>query len=111
MEMTTVKSSNIHSIGYEDGTLKVRFHSDAEYEYTDVSKSDHADFIDAESKGRWLNAFVAQRSGVTQTKKPPSKPKTPPVTKQSNDAAKFAGSLMRSQMKEPGRTTFRLPNR
>ncbi len=113
MEMTVVKSSNIHSVGYENGTLKVRFHSGSEYEYADVSKADHDGLMDAESKGRWLSAFVAARSGATQTKKPEPKParkEVQTVKAETVDGPAFAGRVMRSQIsRTPRASVFQLP--
>ena len=112
MLIQSVKSSNIDAIGYEDGTLKVRFRNGGEYEYPDTSEADHADFMESASKGKWLNAFVAARSGVTQTKKPEAAPmkKEAPTVKASSSAAEFAGGVMRAQMSRTSRVaTFRVP--
>lgn len=115
MLMQKVKSSNIDSIGYEDGTLKVRFRNGGEYEYPDTFEAEHADFMESASKGKWLNAFVAARSGVTQTKKPeaaPMKKEAPTVKASSTSAAEFAGGVMRAQISRvTRRASFRTLNR
>jgi hypothetical protein len=114
MQMQPVRSSNIAAVGYENGTLAVRFHNGSEYEYPGTSESDHADFLGSESKGRWLNQFVALRSGVTRTKtsnvQPVKKEANAVKAEQSNSSAAFAGGVMRSQISRTTRTaTFRVP--
>ena len=54
MEMIAVKSSNVHSIGYENGTLYVRFLTGALYEYYDVPGAEYDAFLNAPSKGRFV---------------------------------------------------------
>ena len=114
MLMQAVKSFNIDSIGYEDGTLKVRFRNGGEYEYPDTSEAEHADLMESASKGKWLNAFVAARSGVMQTRKPEALParKEAPVVKAPSSAAEFAGGVMRAQISRvTRRASFRSLNR
>ncbi len=60
MEMVPVESSNIAAIGYDAGTLRVRFKDGAEYEYEGVTEAAHAALMAAPSKGRWLKEY---RSG------------------------------------------------
>jgi hypothetical protein len=112
MQMIPVKSSNIHSIGYEDGKLKVQFRNGSEYEYLGVTEAEHAEFMDAESKGRWLNQFIAQRAGIVRTKTPEARPvKADQSVKAESkpSQASFAGGVMRSQLNRTSRTvTFRV---
>lgn len=63
MEMMPVESSNIQAIGFDSGSLRVRFRDGSEYDYADVTQGQHAAFLDAPSKGKWLNEFVIGRSG------------------------------------------------
>jgi hypothetical protein len=53
MEMHKVKSSNIESIGYDEGThrMRVKFSSGTLYEYEGVSKENYQKLRDAESVG------------------------------------------------------------
>lgn len=55
MEMIAVKSSNVHSIGYENGTLYVRFLTGVLYEYYDVPADVYDEFLNASSKGRFVH--------------------------------------------------------
>lgn len=73
MEMKPVESSNIVSIGYEDGLMVVRFKSGEEFQYPGVTAQQHADLMAAPSKGKALNGLIALRAGVTL--KSASKPK------------------------------------
>lgn len=56
----TVTSSNVARIGYEAATqeLRVRFNSGAEYIYKNVPGGIFADFLGADSKGRYLNENI-----------------------------------------------------
>lgn len=51
--MKEVESSTISHIGYENGTLSVRFKSNPKvvYDYPDVTAEEHAAFMAADSKG------------------------------------------------------------
>ena len=55
-----VESSNIAAIGSEVGNpnLYVRFTSEAEYVYYDVGEDVVQEFLDAESKGKYLNEHI-----------------------------------------------------
>lgn len=59
-EMIYVDSSNIESIGYDDGDreLHVRFLSGALYIYHDVPRPIFDDLLQASSKGSFLNREV-----------------------------------------------------
>lgn len=61
--MKEVKSSNIHSIGWKDGTLSVRFKSNDKhvYEYADFSEADWKAFESAESHGKHFLAHIKGR--------------------------------------------------
>ena len=56
--MKAVKSSNISHIGFENGTLKVRFSSGSEYHYADVPAHLHNEFMSAESKGKYFAQHI-----------------------------------------------------
>lgn len=57
-EMIQVKSTTIHSIGYESFTLYVRFLSGKTYAYHGVSESRYKAMLAAQSKGRYLHTFI-----------------------------------------------------
>ena len=58
MQMTPVVSSNIHSIGYENSTLYVRFHSGSLYAYYHVPESIYIGLMNAPSHGHFLHKHV-----------------------------------------------------
>lgn len=58
MQMTSVSSSNIDSIGYENGTLYVRFNSGALYSYSGVPYSEYSNLMNASSHGKYFAAFI-----------------------------------------------------
>lgn len=60
MERYSVASSNIASIGYDEGseTLEVEFLSGTIYQYYGVPQNMHEQLMQAGSKGRFLNTYV-----------------------------------------------------
>lgn len=60
MNRTPVQSSNIASIGYDEGekVLEVEFHSGAVYQYEDVPPEVHGDFMNASSAGRFFSENI-----------------------------------------------------
>jgi len=60
VERIPVVSSNIASIGYDPETfiLEVEFHSGGIYQYFDVPQQVYIDFVNAESKGRFLWQYI-----------------------------------------------------
>ena len=58
MELKEVLSSNIKRIGYDDKCLLVEYMSGAMYKYKDVPRSVYKQFLEAESKGRFMNSEV-----------------------------------------------------
>lgn len=58
MEMISVDSSNISAIGYEDGTLRVRFNDGSEYDYYGVPENVFQDFLQSNSKGKFLHQNI-----------------------------------------------------
>jgi hypothetical protein len=53
-----VSSSNVASIGWEDGTLEVEFRSGHLYQYDDVPEEEYERLLGAGSVGRYLNAHI-----------------------------------------------------
>ena len=61
LNMTTVISSDIKSVGYENGTLHVRFHSGGLYEYTNVPAALYDGLMSAASHGRYFHKYIRGR--------------------------------------------------
>lgn len=57
MQLIPVNSSNVASIGYENGIIEVHFHNGYAYRYSDTSEALFQEFLNAPSKGK----FVHQR--------------------------------------------------
>lgn len=66
MKMISVSSSDIASIGYEDGTLHIRFHSGGLYAYFDVPEFLYVELLSASSKGRYFHSHIKGRYGDTR---------------------------------------------
>ena len=64
IEWYGVESSNLKQIGYDRETeqMRVRFKSGAEYDYWHVPGTVFADFVDAESAGKYLNSEIKPKS-------------------------------------------------
>ncbi len=60
MERTSVSSSNIGAIGYEPETqtLEVEFLNGSVYQYAGVPVDEYAAMMNADSKGKYLNANI-----------------------------------------------------
>lgn len=58
MHMIPAVSSNIASIGYENGTLYVSFHHGGLYAYSGVPESVYNGLMSAPSHGKYLAAHV-----------------------------------------------------
>ena len=60
VEWKLVESSNVATIGYDEETneLHVQFKSGAEYIYSDVPQDVVQEFLDADSKGKFLNERI-----------------------------------------------------
>lgn len=54
MKMTPVSSSNLNSVGYENGTLYVRFNNGSLYAYSGVPESIYRGLMSASSHGSYL---------------------------------------------------------
>lgn len=65
VEMLAVNSSNIAAIGYSEvyRVLQVDFLNGAKYRYFDVPSQIFEDFLDAPSKGRFLNNVIKSQYG------------------------------------------------
>ena len=58
MNMTPVSSSNLSSVGYENGTLYIRFHNGRLYAYYNVPVSEYEALMSADSHGKYFNANI-----------------------------------------------------
>lgn len=58
MQMIPVSSSNISSIGYENGTLYIRFHKGGLYSYSGVPYSVYTALMSAPSHGKYFAAYI-----------------------------------------------------
>jgi len=60
MQLTTVESSMIHAVGYDDDAreLEVVFNNGGIYRYVDVGKDEYEELLEAESKGRYMRAHI-----------------------------------------------------
>lgn len=58
IESIQVSSSNIEAIGYMSGNLIVQFKNGTKYMYKNVPVRVFEQFTTAESKGRFLNAYI-----------------------------------------------------
>lgn len=63
MQMIPVSSSNLASVGYENGNLLVRFRSGWTYAYSNVPASVYQGLMAAPSKGKYFNANIGRRYG------------------------------------------------
>lgn len=61
MNMTNVESSNVLAVGYDNGTLEVHFHSGGKYQYFDVPASVYENFLNADSKGKFLHYNIKNK--------------------------------------------------
>lgn len=66
MNMSPVTSSDIASIGYEHGTLHIRFHRGGLYAFFDVPESVYEGLINASSHGRYFHAHIKNRYHYTK---------------------------------------------
>lgn len=58
MECIPVSSSNLASVGYQDGILEVAFKSGSVYQYTGVPESVYEALMSAPSHGKFFAAFI-----------------------------------------------------
>mgnify|MGYP000999647334 CR=1 FL=1 len=60
MDMIPVSSSNVESIGYEDGVIEVHFHNGYAYRYPNCSEELFSQFLNASSKGSFVHRVVVK---------------------------------------------------
>ncbi len=55
MQLYPVTSSNLDSVGYSDGVMRIRFKSGGLYEYHNITESVYTDLITASSVGKYFS--------------------------------------------------------
>jgi len=63
MRRVPVESSSLHSVGYDNEVLEVRFHSGGVYRYFEVPAQLFHQLLAAESKGRFFNHHIRDNYG------------------------------------------------
>lgn len=58
MNMIPVASSNLNSVGYENGTLYIAFNSGGLYSYSNVPENVFHELLNASSKGKYFHAYI-----------------------------------------------------
>ena len=61
MNRTIVRSSNIASVGYENGTLEIAFVNGGVYQYLNVLEQIYQGLMTAASKGRYFYDHIKKR--------------------------------------------------
>jgi hypothetical protein len=61
MEMKKVKSSNVDSVGYNDGQLDIKFKSGSIYRYFDVPKDVYEALMRSKSIGKYVSASIVKK--------------------------------------------------
>lgn len=64
--MHPVISSDIASIGYEGGTLHIKFKSGGIYAYYNVPQSVYSGLMSAGSHGKYFHAYIKGKYGDTR---------------------------------------------
>ena len=68
MERTPVTSTNVRAIGYDldSQTLEVEFNNGSVYQYAGVPQDEYEGLMNADSKGKYLNANIKGRYPFTK---------------------------------------------
>lgn len=61
MQRTPVHSSNLHSVGYENSILEIKFHSGKIYRYLHVPEMVYSALMCASSKGNYFFTYIKDR--------------------------------------------------
>ena len=67
MYRTSVSSSNLVSVGYENGILEIEFHDGSIYQYHNIPDHIYRGLMSASSKGTYLDQYV-KKAGYSYTK-------------------------------------------
>lgn len=68
MEMQSVESSTIDSVGYSEktNTLRVQFKNGSVYDYAGVAKAQFDTLLNSNSKGQYLNMAIKPQFAYTR---------------------------------------------
>jgi hypothetical protein len=68
IERTPITSTNLRAAGYDEGsqTLEVEFTNGAVYQYAGVPLNEFEGLMNADSKGKYLNANIKNRYPYTK---------------------------------------------
>lgn len=66
MNMISVTSTDISSVGYDGNTMHIRFNSGGLYAYYNVPSSVYNGLMGASSKGKYFHANIKGRYGDTK---------------------------------------------
>jgi len=66
MERIPVSSSNLASVGYEEGVLEVAFKSGSVYQYSGVPESVYKALMSAPSHGKYFVAYIRNNYSYRQ---------------------------------------------
>jgi len=68
MKRILVKSSNLHSVGYDKKSqiLEIEFLNGGVYEYSEIRKELHEGFMAAPSHGKYYDKFIKGQYPVTK---------------------------------------------
>jgi hypothetical protein len=58
MDRQRVSSTDLSSVGYENGTLEIRFRSGGTYQYSGVPESVYHSLMNSSSKGRYFGRYI-----------------------------------------------------
>lgn len=58
MNRKPVKSSNIKSIGFDNGTLEIEFHSGGIYKYSSVGEEIYKAMVESDSIGKYFHQYI-----------------------------------------------------
>lgn len=63
MNRISIKSSNIHSIGYDEKSriLEIEFHSGGIYQYLNIEEEVYDKLMSASSKGGFFHRFIKDK--------------------------------------------------
>jgi len=63
-----IHSTNIKSVGYNDGVLEIEFKTRSIYQYFNVPENVYLGLLNTSSKGTFLNTYIKDRFRFKQIK-------------------------------------------
>ncbi|WP_027633356.1 KTSC domain-containing protein [Clostridium hydrogeniformans] len=61
MQRTQVSSKNLCSVGYENSTLEIEFHSGKVYRYLHVPEAVYSALMSSPSKGKYFSTYIRHK--------------------------------------------------